>query len=85
MPMIESPPSGKSGLRVLFGLLRNLGVARDMFYGTSDLVAAIVYPLVPIRRPRLPSLALYNVDNHDDHWAARWTASFESGESPYFN
>ena len=31
MPMIEIPPSGESGLRVLFGLLRNLGIARDMF------------------------------------------------------
>jgi Ion channel len=31
MPTIEIPPSGESWLRVLFGLLRNLGVASDMF------------------------------------------------------
>jgi Ion channel len=31
MPTVEIPPFGESWLRVLFGLLRNLGVARDMF------------------------------------------------------
>jgi Ion channel len=31
MPIIEIPPFGESWLRVLVGLVRNLGVARDMF------------------------------------------------------